>query len=234
MKKNKNKKLLIFSAHPDDHLSCAGTALFLKDKGFEISEVVFTGGEKSVDLTDSKKSLAKTRQKELEKASRILGTKNLYTLGLPDSNVTRTPELLDKVIEIIRAETPSIVICQNPKDYHFDHRQVGKIVTEAVDRAGWSTSPELGKKHKTSVGLYMGSLIENAKSDVIVNTTKYQEKKLEMMAVYGSQVGSNAFQLEEGISKYFGYYLRTPFAESFEIMQNYAIRLDRLMEILSQ
>lgn len=233
MKEKTNKKLLIFSAHPDDNLSCAGTALFLKDKGFEISEVVFTGGEKSINLSENKKTpLTDVRRKELNKASKILGTKNLYMLGQPDSNVTRTPALLDKLIELIRKEKPTIVICENPKDYHKDHQEVGKIVSEAVERAGWGISQELGEKFKTPVGLYMGSLIENEKSDVLVDITKYWDKKIEMMNAYGSQLGTSAYDFNEGLAKYFGYYLRVKYAESFEIMKNYAIRLNLLTENL--
>ena len=235
MKKENEKKLLIFSAHPDDNLSCAGTALFLKDKGFEISEAVFTGGEKSINLSgDKSSSLIDIRQKELNKASKILGTKNLYTLGQADSNVTRTPKLLDKVISIIRKEKPTIVICENPNDYHYDHKQVGLIVTEAVERAGWGISPELGEKFRTPVGLYMGSLIENERSDILVNITKYRDKKVQMAKVYGSQLGSSAFDFDEGMAKYFGYYMRVKYAESFEIMKNYAVKLNLLMEILSR
>jgi len=233
--KNKNaKNLLIFSAHPDDNLSCAGTALFLKDKGFEISEVVFTAGEKSINLSKSGKiPLTKIREKELNEASKILETKNLYLLGQQDSNVRRTPKLLDEVIRIIRKEKPTIVICENPNDYHFDHRAVGSIVTEAVERAGWGISPELGKKYKTPVGLYMGSLIENERSDILVDVTKYWEKKLRMMEAYGSQLGSTAYDFNEGLGKYFGYYLRVKYAESFEIMKNYAVCLNMFIELLS-
>jgi LmbE family N-acetylglucosaminyl deacetylase len=227
------KKILIFSAHPDDNLSCAGTALFLKDKGFEISEVVFTGGEKSINLSENKNtSLVEIRQNELNEASKILGTTNLYMLGQPDSDVTRTPDLLDKVISIIRKEKPTIVISENPNDYHYDHREVGKIVTEAVERAGWGISPELGEKYKTPVGLYMGTLIENERSDILVDITKYWDKKTEMMSVYGSQLGTTSYDFNEGLAKYFGYYLRVKYAESFEVMKNYAIRLNLLTGIM--
>ncbi|MBU0535262.1 PIG-L family deacetylase [Patescibacteria group bacterium] len=234
MKQKNLKKLLIFSAHPDDNLSCAGTALFLKDAGFEISEVVFTGGEKSINLSQNKKTLPKIRKKELADASKILGTKNIYMLGQPDSNVARTTKLLDKVISIIRKEKPTIVISENPNDYHYDHQQVGKIVTEAVERAGWGINPKLGKKHKTPVGLYMGTLIENERSDILVDITKYWNQKIKMMETYGSQLGSGSYDFNEGLAKYFGYYIRVKYAESFEIMKNYAIRLNQLIEILSQ
>ena len=228
------KKLLIFSAHPDDHLSCAGTALFLKDLGFEISEVVFTSGEKSVNNLSKENSLSadlkKIRSEEFKKASKILGTKNVYCLNQPDSNVSRSPELIDVLIKIIRKEKPLIAISENPNDYHFDHKQVGKIVVEALDRAGWGISSNLGKKHKTPVGLFMGSLIQNEKNDISVDVTEYWDKKLEILKVYGSQTSDMTFQLNEALGKYFGFYQRTKFAESFEIMQNFPIKLNILLE----
>lgn len=235
MDSENKKKLLIFSAHPDDHLSCAGTALFLKDLGFEISEVVFTGGEKSVNNLGEKNTdptdLKKIRSVEFKKASEILGTKSVYFLGQPDSNVSRSPELLDTLIKIIRKEKPLIAISENPNDYHFDHRQVGKIVAEALDRAGWGISKNLGEKHKTPVGLFMGSLIQNEKNDVSVDVTKYWDKKLEILKVYGSQTSDMTFQLNEALGKYFGFYQRAKFAESFEIMGNFPIKLNALLEM---
>jgi len=235
MTKSIEKKLLIFSAHPDDDLSCAGTALYLKSLGFKSSEAVFTGGERSINLSGNKKSpLKNIRTKELTKAAKMLGVENLYMLGQPDSNVIRTPQLLDEVVRIIRKEKPTVVITENPKDYHYDHQQVGKIVTEAVERAGWGVSSELGERFKTPVGLYMGTLIQNERSDVLVDITRFWDKKTDIMRVYEFQLGPRAFDFNEALGKYFGYYLRVPYAESFEVMKNYPIRLNLLAEILSQ
>jgi N-acetylglucosamine malate deacetylase 1 len=229
------KTLLIFSAHPDDNLLTAGTAMFLKTKGFRIVETVFTGGEKSINLSRTKNiPLTRIREQELTKTSKIMGTKKLYKLKQPDSNVVRTPELLDRVINIIRIEKPSIVISENPNDYHFDHQNVGKIVTEAVERAGWGISPKLGEKHKTPMGLYMGSLIENERSDILVDITPYWDKKMQMMQAYGSQMGTTSYDFIEGLGKYWGYYLRSKYAESFEVMKNYAIRLTSFMDLLER
>ncbi len=54
-----NKKVILFTAHPDDHLLCAGTLMKLKDKGFQIVEVMATGGEKSVWYGKEKKNVLK-------------------------------------------------------------------------------------------------------------------------------------------------------------------------------
>lgn len=223
---------MIFSAHPDDHISCAGTALFLQERGFEIVEVIFTAGESGGNRLEkgktSAKKLKEIRSAEFSNASKLLGTEKVYGLNQPDGNVTRSPELISRLIEIIRTERPTIAISENPNDYHYDHRQVGQIATEALDKAGWGILPELGEKYKTPVGLYMGSLIQNERSDVLVDITKFWEKKERILSMYGSQAGDMFFQLNESLGKYFGFYMRTKYAESFETMKNYPVRLNDL------
>ena len=236
-----NKRLLIFSAHPDDHLSCAGTAMYLKSLGFEIIEMVFTGGENSINkLQDAtkvvdKKALIKVREKEFKAASKILGTKSYMFLGQPNGDVKRSFELVLKIVEIIRKVCPLIVISENPNDYHTDHRAVGEIVTEAIERAGWGVQRELGAPYKTPMGLYMGTMLENERLDILFDITKFWDKKRKMLKAYGSQIGSSGFQLDEALAKYCGYYMRVPYAESFEVMKNFPIKanvfIQRLLDV---
>jgi len=232
------KKLLIFSAHPDDHISCAGFAMYLKDIGFEIFETVFTGGGKGVckNTPDGKvvtaNELITIRKTEFAKASKILGTTSFQFLGIENNNVRRTSELIDKLVQIIRDVKPTLIITENPNDYHFDHREIGNIVTEATDRAGWGVSKELGKPFKTLVLLYMGSLPENERTDILIDITRYQNKKMNMLKVYGSQMGDSSFQLAEALDSYRGYQLRTRYAEAYQIGKNYPVRLNSLLEIL--
>ena len=44
--KKENKHIIVFSAHPDDHLICAGTLMYFIERGYTVHEVVATGGEK--------------------------------------------------------------------------------------------------------------------------------------------------------------------------------------------
>jgi LmbE family N-acetylglucosaminyl deacetylase len=73
----KNKNIILFTAHPDDHLLCAGTLMKLADNGFYIIEVVFTSGEKSVWYGKEKfkkEDLKKQRMKEWILARKFLSS----------------------------------------------------------------------------------------------------------------------------------------------------------------
>lgn len=232
-----NKHVLVFSAHPDDHLCCAGTLMYLKDKKFSVTEVVFTGGEKSIWLGKASKGkkieetkLKKQRRNEILKAAQVIGIKKTIFLGLPDSSITRTTELIEKIIAIVREERPQILITQNPTDYHHDHRALGRISTEAIDRAAWGIARELGKPYRVPLVLYMeGSYF--GRSDILVDITRYVKKKQKAFAVYDSQISDRSQRMLEAMNTYRGYYKRSKAAECFEIPKELPIYLNELTGI---
>jgi LmbE family N-acetylglucosaminyl deacetylase len=147
--------------------------------------------------------------------------------------VQKTPELVEKLIKIIRAQKPTVLISENPKDYHPDHRVIGELTQECIDKAGWGILPELGDKFKTPLGLFKtGELLENARMDLVVDITAFNDKKLKAMIAYGSQLGNSSFQLTEALDTYAGFFIRKPFAESFQLINNYPIRVNALLEKL--
>lgn len=122
------KKILVFSAHPDDEtLGCGGYIKKLS-KTNDASVCIFTTG------ITSRKKHKNTEVKELKKnalkAFRILGFKKNFFLGLDDNKLDSYPLLkIVKTIElIIFKEKPNIIFTHFPDDLNIDH----KIVTEAV------------------------------------------------------------------------------------------------------
>jgi len=232
-----NKKVILFTAHPDDHVLCAGTLMKLKDKGFEIIEVLATGGEKSRWLGKekfSKKDLKKHREKEWVKACKLIGISKRYSLGLKDSETKRDIQAVFKIMKIIRTEKPVLVITHYYNDYHHDHNEVSKLVTEGVTRAGSGMSRELGEPHKTPLFLYMDGVYLN-RGDILVDVSDYLEKIYELLEVYKSQINENWKNFLLSIINYRGFFLRTKAAESFEIGYRYPIKffdnLDKFLEI---
>jgi LmbE family N-acetylglucosaminyl deacetylase len=232
-----HKTIILFTAHPDDHLLCAGTLMKLADKGFYIVEVVFTGGEKSVWYGKEKfkkSELKKQRAKEWLLARKLIGIKEGYSLGLEDSNFQRDIKIVYQVIKLIRQYKPYLVITHYYDDYHRDHNEVSKIVTEAVDRAGWGIAKELGELHKTPVFLYMDGEYLN-RGDILVDVSEYLSKIEEVMNVYGSQMSERMKNFLKSILTYRGFFLRTQAAESFEIGRRYPLKFkdnfDQFLEL---
>jgi LmbE family N-acetylglucosaminyl deacetylase len=230
----KNKNIILFTAHPDDHLLCAGTLMKLADNGFYIIEVVFTSGEKSVWYGKEKfkkEDLKRQRMKEWILARKFIGIKEGIGLGLKDSEFTRDLKTVHLVMKIIRKYKPVLVITHYYQDYHRDHNEVSKIVAEAVDRAGWGISKELGEPHKTPLFLYMDGEYLN-RGDILVDVSDYLEKIKKLMEVYSSQMSEKMKNLLLSIITYRGFFMRTKAAESFELGFRSPLKLKGLEEIL--
>jgi LmbE family N-acetylglucosaminyl deacetylase len=230
----KNKNIILFTAHPDDHLLCAGTLMKLADNGFYIIEVVFTSGEKSVWYGKEKfkkEDLKKQRMKEWLLARKFIGIKEGIGLGLKDSEFTRDLKTVHLVMKIIRKYKPVLVITHYYQDYHRDHNEVSKIVTEAIDRAGWGITKELGEPYKTPLFLYMDGEYLN-RGDILVDVSDYLEKIKKLMNIYSSQMSERMRNLLLSIITYRGFFMRTKAAESFELGFRSPLKLKGLEEIL--
>jgi LmbE family N-acetylglucosaminyl deacetylase len=230
----KNRNIILFTAHPDDHLLCAGTLMKLADNGFYIIEVVFTSGEKSVWYGKEKfkkEDLKRQRMKEWILARKFIGIKEGIGLGLKDSEFTRDLKTVHLVMKIIRKYKPVLVITHYYQDYHRDHNEVSKIVTEAIDRAGWGISKELGEPHKTPLFLYMDGEYLN-RGDILVDVSDYLEKIKKLMDIYSSQMSERMKNLLLSIITYRGFFMRTKAAESFELGFRSPLKLKGLEEIL--
>ncbi len=233
----KQKNIILFTAHPDDHLTCAGTLIFLKEKGFKIHEVVATRGEqgpwRKKEADFKKKELQEKRSEEISKASEIIGIKSTSYLNLPDSRVEKNHETVDEIIGIIREKRPDFVFTINPKDYHTDHTEVSKMVTIGVERASWDFMKEKGKPFKTPVflfseGFYFG------KADIIFDITDYTERKKKVANVYDSQINSSEKVLLQSMNSYRGFFCREDNirqAEAFEIPKNYPINFNKIIDL---
>jgi len=239
----KLKKILVFSAHPDDHLCCAGTLMWLKTKGFEIHEIVATGGEKgpwwisekTQRVGFSQKDLKKERKKEIDKASKIIGINRISFLGLSDGEITIQTEIIEKIMKLVRRERPTIVFTTSPKDYHRDHRQLGKIVLEAVNQASWSFRFELGKPYRVPTVLFMEGFYFG-EAHLVVDITPFAERKRALMETYKSQIPPREKKLLESMNFYRAFLMRNERvweAEAFEIPENFPIHLNQLIEIFT-
>jgi LmbE family N-acetylglucosaminyl deacetylase len=230
----KNKNIILFTAHPDDHLLCAGTLMKLADNGFYIIEVVFTSGEKSVWYGKEKfkkEDLKKQRMKEWILARKFIGIKEGIGLGLKDSDFTRDLKTVHLIMKIIRKYKPVLIITHYYQDYHRDHNEISKIVTEAVDRAGWGIAKELGEPYKTPLFLYMDGEYLN-RGDILVDVSDYLEKIKKLMDIYSSQMSERMRNLLLSIITYRGFFMRTKAAESFELGFRSPLKLKGLEEIL--
>lgn len=243
MPQNSTKKILVFTAHPDDHLCCAGTLMFFKEKGFEIQEIVATGGEKGPWWVSKVKrktkfvseELKKTRREEINKASKIIGITKTSFLNLPDSKIVRDPEVIEEMVRIVRQEKPEIVFAMSQNDYHCDHREFSKITLESLEKASWNYLLEKGQPWRTPIVLLMEGFYFG-KANVVVDITKYLKKKNKVIEIYKSQINFQERKLLESMNFYRAFLTRDKkvlTAEAFEIPEGFPIYFNQLIKIFS-
>lgn len=214
------KNILIFTPHPDDHISFAGTLFKLKEKGYSLHEILFTNGETGGQIGKVKvdqNELKEIRHNEFEIASKFLGTEKYYKLNLPNDNVNYSIGIFFKLIEIIRTVKPELAILPHPDDYHRDHKQVSQIAYDSLKAADNSFVLNLGARYRVPVILYNRGLNPLNKVDLLVDTTDYYDMVKELVKVYSTQITPRLKQYTEGVPSLAGYYMRTEYAEEFEI-----------------
>ncbi|NMB69856.1 hypothetical protein GYA27_01465 [candidate division WWE3 bacterium] len=217
-----NKKLLLISAHADDHIACAGTVFKLIDRGYTPYEVVLTNSQEGPDMrkagiSQSVDNIKNTRKEELSKASKFLGIAQTFNMENEDLRLTYSKDLMIKVMAIVREVKPTIGFLMNSYDWHPDHREAFKIGSEAFKWAASGIRPELGQNWKTPMVLCAEGMIPVA-ANILVDITTYADKKMQLWKIYDSQATSKSVKFEEGLLQVRGYQQRKVdgfFAEAF-------------------
>jgi len=154
-------KVLVLAAHPDDEvLGAGGTIKKNIDQGNEVKIVIMATGifsrrshnfENSVEYENSKKS-QKLMEKELkvlrqnaEKASRILGVKDIDFYDFPDNEMDKVSNLeVTKSIEkIIKSFKPEFVLTHSNSDLNIDHRIIHNATLTATRPMNTSSVKEV-------------------------------------------------------------------------------------------
>jgi LmbE family N-acetylglucosaminyl deacetylase len=187
------RALAIF-AHPDDpEVACAGTLARWVAAGCEAHLVIANAGDKGNPTTDLQ-DLARVRHGEAEQAARVLGLASLKSLSYPDGELENTIELRNKLIALIRATRPDVVIAPDPTAVffgdsyvnHHDHRALGWGVLDIIGSMAGAALyvPEAGLPHQVSTLLLAGTL----EPDTWVDIGETLEAKLAALRCHASQL----------------------------------------------
>lgn len=195
-------RVLAVYAHPDDHeMSCGGTLARWSGAGAEVHVVIATRGEKgSSDPTTDTDALADQRAREARAAGDVLGVCAIEMLGEPDGELTNSPELRGRLVEVVRRVRPDVVICPDPtavffgETYvnHIDHREIGWATLDAVAPAASSPLyfPDAGPAHQPSTVLLTGVL----EPTVWVDITVAFRQKIDALFCHASRLDPDATQ----------------------------------------
>ncbi len=194
------ERALAVYAHPDDaDVSCGGTLARWAAAGSRIHLVVCTQGDKgAADTVEDPSDLAKRRSREVGAAATELGLAGHELLGYTDGEIDNTVDLRRRLVEIIRRERPSVVVCPDPTAVFFgqhyynhrDHRVVGFAALDAVAPAAAQPLyfPGTGAAHQVGA-VYLSGTLE---PDVWVDISTTVEAKARALLCHQSQLGDGA------------------------------------------
>ncbi|MHA1272196.1 MAG: PIG-L deacetylase family protein [Promethearchaeota archaeon] len=142
---SRNKpKVLFVVPHPDDLEFGVGIICIEALKaGFEVVEVVMTGGEYGTKLNDFKGvRIKRIRARELENSIKVyekyLGKSiKLVKLGFIDGHLRLNRKNLNKIIDLLKREKPKYIFIPDPffpVDFHNDHINTGKLIYIAAKK----------------------------------------------------------------------------------------------------
>ncbi len=214
-----NQALVIISAHADDHIACAGTAMKLQAQGYTIFEIILTASNEGRDfrMPTETYDIAKLRQTEFSAASKFLGTKQVFQLQQPDLGLTYSKELMLDIAGLIRQIKPTVGLMHNSFDWHPDHRAANQLASEAFKWAASGVQPERGAAWRTPIVLACEGMLP-IQPNILVDVTEFVARKMELYRIYESQAQPKALNFEEGLMGVRGYHLRRPgsmMAEAF-------------------
>ena len=194
MKQPDNRTVMAFMAHPDDaEFLCAGTLIRLAEAGWEIHIATAAPGDCGT-ATENRWDISSQRTREAVKAAeRIGGT--YHCLDERDGFVVYDKSTLQKIYDLFRRVTPSLVFVHAPKDYMLDHEQASLLGRAASFLYGAPNASQVPMREGTCMPyLYYCDPLEAVdplghpvEPTTLIDITGQLDEKKEMLACHASQ-----------------------------------------------
>jgi len=186
-------KTLVVAPHPDDEiLGCGGTLLRRKAEGAELGWLIVTGISEEAGWSIE---TVQRRDEEIDKVVELVGFDSVYNLRLPSAKLDRLPmnDLVEKFSAVFKAFQPVEVLLPCRSDVHTDHRLVfdaGAACTK------WFRYPSVKRvlAYETISETEFSLDQDNSfHPNFFFDISEYLERKLEVMAVYKSELSDFPF-----------------------------------------
>ncbi|MFM1895630.1 MAG: hypothetical protein RLZZ385_704 [Pseudomonadota bacterium] len=169
---------LVFAPHADDEtFGMGGSLRKAADAGIETHVIVLTDGA----LGGNEPDLVRTRHREVQQATELLGVTSLSCWTEPDRGLAPSPRLLDRIRAAITGLEPASVFFPGPLELHPDHRMTALLVWQVLAQL---PSPPAALAYEISV--------QNP-TNRLIDISAQLASKQQAMAVYVSQNGQNNY-----------------------------------------
>ena len=207
--------IIAIGAHPDDiEIGCGGTIRSFSLQGAEIYFIIGTLGEKCIVKDIDEQALIDKRQQESINASKYLGVKNVFFLGLPDTHIEHNGTSVTAIEKYIKQINPNFVFTHSKEDNHQDHRNMAFATLSACRRQKLNI---LHYETPTTAQSFLPAVFND-----ISSTINY---KIETLGLFSTQNEKIYLDKEaiRGLAKYRGYISGFEYAEGFEMSKFYLL-----------
>lgn len=217
--------LLAIAAHRDDaELTCGGTLAKAARAGRRVGILDLTQGESGT------RGSAATRAAEAERAAKLLGVRVRLNAELPDAHLHNDDPSRAKLVGLLRATQPRVVILPYPVGRHPDHRVAAELGRDACYLAGLAKyqAPGGGPPHQPFKILYALAYREDpVKPSFVVDISDAFETKMQAIRCYTSQfdgataageifpTGQDLYELIRVQCAHYGSLIRKRYGEPF-------------------
>ena len=189
--------ILAIGVHPDDiELACSGTLLSHIAQGKTVGLLDLTMGELGT------RGSGPLRLKEAATAAKMMGASFRENLQMSDGFFQYSQTNLLKIIKVIRAAQPEIILANSLQDRHPDHGRASKLVADACFYSGLVKVETRGKDNTIQPrwrpkALYHYIQDRNLEPDFVVDISEYIDKKEELILAFRSQFFDPSYESEE-------------------------------------
>ncbi len=220
--------ILAIGIHPDDvELSASGTLLRHAARGKTFGLLDLSRGELGTRGTPE------IRAQEALDSAKVMGAAFRETLDIPDGLFVSEPANWLKIIRVLRACRPDLVLCNAPDDRHPDHGRAAKMVLDACFYSGLEkieTADNKGimQEKWRPRAIYHYIQDKHLTPDFVVDITPHFHRKMEAIMAFRSQFydandkgpetpisGKDFLEFMEAKARVFGRPIHAQYAEGF-------------------
>lgn len=218
------KNIIVVSAHPDDEvIGAGGTLLKHRANGDKIHWLIITNVFENKGFS---KERVESRAKEIAKVAELFGMSSVHQLNYPtmmlsgSSLLTMVPEISAVFNEV----KPEIVYCVNRSDAHSDHRVTFDAVMACTKSFRYPFIKQVLMYECISETEFGANLAEHVfLPNYFVDISAYFSKKMEITAVYESEIGTHPFPRSmrnmEALATFRGATAGVEYAEAFQLVK---------------
>jgi LmbE family N-acetylglucosaminyl deacetylase len=186
-------RVLVVAPHPDDEtLGCGGTLLRLAREGAEIAWLIVTSMSEGGGFA---KESIETRDREIAKVGELYGFSSVFRLNLPTRQLDTYPvaELIGRLAAVFKSFGPEQVFLPHRRDVHTDHRAVFDAASACTKWFRYNSVRRVVAYETLSETEFTLEGQPGFHPNYFVDITDFLDKKIEIMAVYESEMSQFPF-----------------------------------------